>query len=138
MTDLSVAQPARRFGLRERIPPGAPAAHCGLRAFPKLEPWNCPQDFPGLRRYLLPMAKMAGLMVGDRDRLGARRGRRRPAKADLAQPLRDVADLGRPNGGASGIDRIAGKEGGVALQVGAAPRRVREDRVVFFRVDRIV
>src|ERR1035438_5276345 len=123
-------------GLGERIHPCTSAAHRGLRALPELDARDSPQDLARLIRDLLPVAEVAGLVVGYRDRLRTRWGRKGPAKPDLHEPFRDVAHPGRPRGCAPGELRVAGEEVAVALQVGAAARGIRDDRVVLARVDR--
>src|SRR5271165_5442771 len=135
--DLAVAQPARGPGLGERVHASAPAAHRGLRALAELDAGDRPQDLARLCRYPLTVAEVAGLVVGDRGRPRSRTGRGGPAEPDLDQPLRDVADLRRPRGGARGVPAVPGKEVAVAPEVGAAPRRVRYDRVVPSGIDRV-
>jgi len=136
VTHLAVAQPGGGPRLRERVHARASAAHRRLGAFAQVHSRNRPEELPRLGRDPLAVAEVARLVVGDGDGLRARRGRRGPPEPDGDQPLRDVADLARPGVRPGGVGGVVREQVAVALEVRAASRRVRDDRVEPVGIDR--
>ena len=77
----------------------------------------------------MAVAKMAGLVIGDRLRFGVFRGRR--LDADFGEPFVDVFYLRIPKVGALFVDRIAFEQLGVMFQVRTAAGGVGDDGVEF-------
>jgi len=64
MSELALLEPRRGLWLGDIVDAGAAAAPGGLGALAQFDAGDRPQDFPRLRGDFLPMAEMAGLVIG--------------------------------------------------------------------------
>ena len=134
MVELALEELLGHFGLDEIINARAAATPHRLGQRGHLDAGNAFEEFAGLGRDLLAVAKMAGVVVGD---LGVRGRFLRRAEVDLDEIFADVLELFRPLAGLGGVLRVVLEKAIKMLQMRSAPGGVRDDGIEGIEIELI-
>ena len=134
--DFSREQGCRLFGLRDVVDTRAAAAPGSLWKLHKLQVWDAFKQFARLAHHLLPVRKVAGIVVRD-SRLFFKRPCAGFPKSSLQKPLVDVADLAVPQARPLHVIRVVGEQRRVLAQMRTASSGIGDDRVDISRWNQV-
>ena len=129
VTDFPAQECLCLIGLGQRVHAGAATAPGRFRELDGRHAWKLTEHRARLRRHLLAVHEVTGIVIRDRDGAVERRGSRRAA-SDLDQPLMYIAQLCVPGACGIPIPRIVSQQVSVLPQVRATAAGVRDDGIV--------